>query len=198
LTSASVCVLAAVADLPGMRRWLRAGLPVSVALSIALVLVGSGSISWSWPASVGWGVITGVLVVQVSIDLTSRTLPREVSYLGVLVAGPLLAVAPFTGGLAGMLVGAVAMTAITLMLFVTARGSLGLGDVHLSPLLGMSVGWIDPWLVPVAWLVTAVTGALVILALLAGGRIGRSSKVPYGPFMVAGTVIGAFIGLVRS
>ncbi len=45
---------------------------------------------------------------------------------------------------------------------------------------------------------TAVTGALVILALLAGGRIGRSSKVPYGPFMVAGTVIGAFIGLVRS
>jgi len=193
-----VCVLAAVADLPGMRRCLRAAIPAAVAVTIALLVAGSGSIPSSWPSSLGWGVVTGVLVVQVTIDLTSRSLPREVSYLGVLVAGPLLAVTPSTGGLAGMVVGAVAMTAITVVLFAIARGSLGLGDVHLSPLLGMSVGWIDPWLVPVAWLVTALTGALLILVLLATGRIRRSSRVPYGPFLVAGTLTAAFIGLVRA
>lgn len=198
MTSASVCVLAAVADLPGMRRWLRAALPSSVIIAIALAAVGGGSISSSWPASLGWGVITGVLVVQVTIDLTARVLPREVSYFGVLVAGPLLAVAPASGGLAGMAVGAAAMTAIALLLFVLARGALGVGDVHLSPLLGMSLGWIDPWLVMVAWVVTAAAGAVVILVLLASGRVGRSTRVPYGPFMVAGTVVAAVIGLVRA
>ena len=198
MTSASVCVLAAVADLPGMRRWLRAALPASMVAAIALVAMGNGSTSPSWPASLGWGVVAGVLFVQVTIDLSVRALPREVSYLGVLVAGPLLAVAPSSGGLVGMVVGAAAMTVITIVLFVLARGSLGVGDVHLSPLLGMSLGWIDPWLVPVAWVVTAATGAAVILALLAVGRIGRSTRVPYGPFMVAGTLIAALIGLGRA
>ena len=187
-TSAALLVvsLAALLSLPGTRRhviWLLMG-----------AAVGAGALSvtvgpHSWTTSLAWGAFAGFSATLVAIDLATRTLPREISLLGfVLVAGFLLfSPAPSSGGVLTMLVGAVMMTAITALLVFISRGALGVGDLFLSPMLGAALGWIDPWLVVVAWLVTAVTGGVVIAGLIVSRRVSARSKVPYGPFMVAGT-----------
>jgi leader peptidase (prepilin peptidase) / N-methyltransferase len=193
-----VCGFAVAADLPGTRRWWRVlgGVCALMTAIVAWALVSTPTPSWT--ATLGWGVVAGVLCVQVVIDLVSRTLPRQVSYAGLVVAAPLLAVSPSPGGggMAGIVIGAIAMTVIAAGLFMGARGSFGIGDVHLSPLLGMSLGWLNPWLILTAWVVIAVAGGIGITVLLLGRRIRWSSPVPYGPFMVAGTFVAALIGLL--
>ncbi len=90
--------------------------------------------------------------------------------------------------------GAVAMTAITLALTRLTRGSLGRGDVHFSPMLGVMIGWSSPWpdllsALIMMWLITTVTAALVTLGGLALRRLDRGSTIPYGPFMALGTLV---------
>lgn len=194
-----VALAAGWASFPGVRS--HRAVVVGAAAVVALVLVWSaGSVAGpSWPGALGWGVIAGVLCVQVAIDLATRTLPRQISYAGLLVGGPLLALAPVVpgGGVGAMAAGALAMTAITAVVAWAGRGALGIGDVHLSPLLGAGLGWFDPWLVVAAWVLTAVVGGVVIGGMLAWRRIDRRSRVAYGPFMVAGTLAAIVVSVVR-
>lgn len=68
---------------------------------------------------------------------------------------------------------------------------MGLGDVKLAPTLGLAVGWLftDPFLAVERTLLA------IILGLVLGGVTGivvqrsRKAEVPFGPFMVLGTLI---------
>ena len=40
-----------------------------------------------------------------------------------------------------------------------------------------------------AWGLTAVSAGVVVAVLLLARRVDRSSHIPYGPFMVAGTLL---------
>lgn len=146
--------------------------------------------SGSWTETTAWVVVGVVLSGQVHIDLAVQRLPRQISHVGlVVVVGLLLASpAPSNGGPVGMLVGTVSMWVITAGLIAVSRHKLGRGDLHLSPLLGAVIGWFDPWGLLTAWLVTAVAGGAVAAVLLATGRVERDTVIPYGPFMVLGTV----------
>ena len=73
------------------------------------------------------------------------------------------------------------------------RGSLGRGDIHYSPLLGAMIGWSSPWPdlptgLLTAWMITAVTAAVITLAAIALRRIDRHATIPYGPFLSIGTI----------
>jgi leader peptidase (prepilin peptidase) / N-methyltransferase len=194
LVAAVVAAIAIVLDLPVVTR--RRALTLAVAALLGVVLSWSTSaLTASLVVAAGWGVVAGGLAVQTVVDLGTRTLPRQISYATLALAVPLLmwAPAPVTDRLLGMLIGAVAMTAITGVLVLLARGGLGIGDFHLSPLLGAAVGWVDPWAVATAWFVTALIGGIVALVLLAFRRVGRGGLVPYGPFMIAGTVCAVVV-----
>ena len=181
-----VVSLAVALALPGVRRrapWLAGAVILGAALPSSTID------PQSWSASVAWGLLAGFSGTLVVIDLENRTLPREISLTGavLLLAFLFFAPAPPTGGVWMMALGAASMTLITAVLRAASRGALGVGDVFLAPLLGAALGWIEPWLVLVAWVATALAGGVVITGLLMAGRVTRQASVPYGPFMVFGT-----------
>jgi leader peptidase (prepilin peptidase)/N-methyltransferase len=76
--------------------------------------------------------------------------------------------------------------------FVYPAG-MGLGDVKLSGVLGLYLGWLS-WRALVvgaasAFLVGAVV-SVAVLMLVTG--TGRKTKVPFGPFMLLGVLIAIF------
>jgi leader peptidase (prepilin peptidase)/N-methyltransferase len=77
---------------------------------------------------------------------------------------------------------------------LTAGRGLGLGDVALAPVLGLVLGAVS-WSaaavgLAAGFLIGAAVGALVLVA--SGGR--RGIRVPFGPFMLVGAVVGLLAG----
>ena len=151
--------------------------------------------SWDAPVWLLWGAVGGVLAVLLAIDVDVQLLPREVSLPAFVVGVAFLSIVegPADAGRWGPLVGALVMTAITLVLRLVSRGSLGMGDVLVSPLLGSVLGWFDPWAVSSAWLVAALAGGVGAAVSLWRGE-PRQSLVAYGPFLILGTAVA----LVRT
>lgn len=173
--------------------------PVSIALAVLLSWTGMRMTTGSIALAIGMGSTAAVLGTQTVIDLVVRRLPRPLSYGGLAVFAGSMAFVP-TGratGMTGLLVGMLVMTAITALLVVVSGGSLGMGDLHISPLLGALVGWFAPSAVLVAWIAIAVTGALVTSVGLLTRRISRGSMIPYGPFMVVGSLASVVWVAVR-
>ncbi len=76
----------------------------------------------------------------------------------------------------------------------TAGRGMGLGDVALAPLLGLALGWLGWGPTLVGLLGGFLIGAVVGVALMLGGHAGRRTRVPHGPFMLAGAALGLFLG----
>lgn len=177
-------------------------LAVPLAITISAVLVWSASrlLNVNLVFATGLAVVGAILSTQVVVDLCVRRLLRQLSYAGLavfLVCG--LFVEPLrASGISGLLVGALAMTAITALLVVVSRGALGLGDLHFSPLLGALIGWFSPGAVLLAWTITAIAGALFTSVGLATKRLSRTAMIPYGPFLVFGTVASVAVIAIRA
>jgi leader peptidase (prepilin peptidase) / N-methyltransferase len=72
---------------------------------------------------------------------------------------------------------------------------MGGGDVKLSFLLGMFLGYLDGWgVVLVGMFLSFVLGGVigVVAMSITGG--GRKMQIPFGPFLALGTVLGVFVG----
>jgi leader peptidase (prepilin peptidase)/N-methyltransferase len=77
---------------------------------------------------------------------------------------------------------------------LTGGRGMGLGDVALAPVLGLALGWLGWGPSLVGLLGGFVVGAVVGVVLMLGRRAGRRSRVPHGPFMLAGAGLGMFWG----
>lgn len=130
------------------------------------------------------------------IDLHTQRLPREIIHVTAAVVVPLLAVAALLEGepvrILAMLIGAVIAFAVMGLIYLASRKSMGDGDVRLAPLLGAALGWLNPGLAPVGLFFGFLTGAVVGLVLMATGKAGRKTAVPFGPFLV----LGSFLAIV--
>jgi leader peptidase (prepilin peptidase)/N-methyltransferase len=132
------------------------------------------------------------------IDLDHHRLPDAI----VLPSYPVLAVLLAAAGLGtGDLPAARALLSAGVWLagygsiWWSTRGrGMGLGDVKLSGLLGLLLGWLG-WGPSLTGLLGGfVVGSVIGVGLLATGRVGRRTPVPHGPFMLVGAAIGAFAG----
>jgi leader peptidase (prepilin peptidase) / N-methyltransferase len=86
---------------------------------------------------------------------------------------------------AGLLGGGYALLALL------PRSALGFGDVKFATVLGVPLGWLGWPAVLLGAVLPVVLGGLVTLALLATGRIRRDTPVPFGPALLAGTLLAA-------
>ena len=80
-----------------------------------------------------------------------------------------------------------------MFLFVVALlwpGGLGLGDVKLALLLGFVLG-VE---VIVAMFAAFLVGGLVGIGLLVVGKRSRKDRIPFGPFLALGGIIGSLVG----
>ncbi|MFM8528210.1 MAG: prepilin peptidase, partial [Ilumatobacteraceae bacterium] len=83
---------------------------------------------------------------------------------------------------------------VMLALHLVSRESLGDGDVRLSPLLGLHLGWWNPGLALVGLFFGFVLGAVAGIAMMLVGRAGRRTAIPFGPFLAVGALVALFIG----
>ena len=122
-------------------------------------------------------VITGVVAVLVALGLAADVLLGSGSFQPAALASAGVWLGVYGG----------------VWLLTGGRG-MGLGDVALAPVLGLALGWLGWGPSLVGLLGGFVVGAVVGVALMAGGRAGRRTKVPHGPFMLAGAALGMFLG----
>jgi len=70
-------------------------------------------------------------------------------------------------------------------------GGMGMGDVKLALLLGFMLGRVVPIAISVG-MITALVPSVVLLAR--HGSAARKMKIPFGPFLAFGGVVGLFVG----
>lgn len=169
--------------------------PLAIALSVMVAMLLESRIATpaTTTALITIGVWSAGTMTQTVVDASTRRLPLSISHLtAIVLAATTLLDTP--SKVLSITTGALAMTGVSLVLTRLTRGSLGRGDVHFSPMLGLVIGWSSPWpdlpaAVITMWLITTVSGALVTLGGIALRRLNRRSTIPYGPFMALGTLI---------
>ena len=73
------------------------------------------------------------------------------------------------------------------VLYTVSKGQwVGFGDVKLGIFIGLALGWQGA---VVAVVLANFIGMLVLLPGLLSGKLSRKSQVPFGPFLIVGTVI---------
>jgi leader peptidase (prepilin peptidase)/N-methyltransferase len=71
---------------------------------------------------------------------------------------------------------------------------MGFGDVKLAPILGATLGWVAVSVAIVGLVLAFVLGAVVGVALMMGKRADRRTAIPFGPFLLAGALLGLVAG----
>jgi leader peptidase (prepilin peptidase)/N-methyltransferase len=143
-------------------------------------------------------ILMSVLIAQTWIDLTTKRLPREITYTGVVLGGIALTIAAIVldepERIWMMALGALIALATMWLIYAASRGGMGDGDVRLAPLLGMYLGWLNPGIVLPGLFFGFLAGAVVGVVMMAFDRAGRRTAVPFGPFLALGTVVAIFVG----
>jgi len=153
------------------------------------------------PAFLAWG---SVLLAQTWIDIKTHRLPRPVTYTGIVLGAIGLTAAALIDGEPERIwmsaLGAFIAWAILWSIYQFASWrygegiGFGWGDVIISPLLGMYVGYLNPGIVPPAIFFGFILGALAAIPALLLKRMDGQSALPFGPFLAAGSVLAVFIG----
>lgn len=85
------------------------------------------------------------------------------------------------------------LSGIYLVLYLISSGRwVGFGDIKLGLGLALLLG---DWRVAfVALFLANFIGCLVVIPMLLSGKLKRTSRVPFGPLLIAGTVLAFFVG----
>lgn len=152
-------------------------------------------------ASLAGALFCSSMVALAAIDVEHYLLPDRITLPGILAGVALqwfLPSGPTTPwpGPVGALLGVAAGAAVLLAAYggwwlVRREEGLGLGDVKMLAMIGAFLGWRG---VAVSLLLGAFGGAFVGLSLIAIGRGGMKSRLPFGAFLAAGALVALFFG----
>lgn len=163
-----------------------------VAFAITAVRFGPSS---SLPAEL---IFVAGLIALAAVDLERYLLPRAILYptLG-LVAGALVLTAAITGQwhrLAIAVICSVGAFAVFFLINFIRPAWLGFGDVRLAALLGLALGWMGPWYLFIGFMAANLVGAVIGIALIAAHKARRTTPLPYGVFLAAGSLLALWVG----
>ncbi len=151
--------------------------------------------SWVLPAFL---VFSASLVALSVIDLRLQLLPNRIVFPLALVSPVLLAVAAILESdgdafLRSLACGLGAFVVFTVLHLISPR-SMGFGDVKLSFILGLYLGWLGAGETVLGLFLGFVYGAVIGLALLATKVRSRKDHIPFGPFLAAGALTAVLVG----
>jgi leader peptidase (prepilin peptidase)/N-methyltransferase len=150
---------------------------------------------WDLPAYL---VLFAGLLALSCIDVERLTLPKKIVYpLTALVAALLLLAAAATGKWHDYLIGVACAAGWFVVFFLVNLVSprvLGFGDVRLSVVLGLALGWLGVGYVLLGFFAANLIGAVIGVALMATKRMDRSTRIPYGVFLALGCAVAVFAG----
>jgi leader peptidase (prepilin peptidase) / N-methyltransferase len=171
--------------------------PVVELLTAVVWVLLAMRIGWK-PELAAYLIFGTTLVILSVIDLDIRRLPNKVLAWAALVGAVLFGfatvvkgdVTPLVHGLEGALAYGIPMFVIGLI----SPAGMGMGDVKFAPYLGFHLGWLRLGFVPVGAFLGFFFGAVIGALLMAIGRAGRKTKIPFGPFMALGAFVCIFAG----
>jgi prepilin signal peptidase PulO-like enzyme (type II secretory pathway) len=174
-------------------RWTRPGLALTMAAAF-------GVLAWKFAGRAELAAflyLAAVGSLLAFVDVAVKRLPDPYTLPSYLIGPALLGVAVLTGGrpvrLGHALLGLAVLWALYAVQHLFAPGAIGWGDVKLSGVLGLYLGWLGlaAW-----WLGTLagfVLGGLYAVVLLVTRRGSRKTEIPFGPFMLAGALAGILL-----
>lgn len=139
-----------------------------------------------------------VAVPLAAVDVQQHRLPDLLTLPSYPIGVGLLALAaPFIEGggrrLLGVLLGMLGLGLCYGLLHLVNRDGMGLGDVKLAGVLGAYLGWLGPDTWVVGAFLGVLFGGLFALALLVLRVADRRSRIPFGPFMLAGALVAVLV-----
>lgn len=152
---------------------------------------------WSLLQPVFWLLVGMLLLVVFVADWRFGLIPDSANIiLFVLALGYRLALTGFglmqsEDMIRAIICGLVLMIFFYCLWYFTKGRGFGFGDVKLAPSLGLLLGWPKTL---VAVFLAFVIGAVVALVLMAMGKKKLGQTIPFGPFLVLGTVISLVWG----
>jgi leader peptidase (prepilin peptidase) / N-methyltransferase len=143
-------------------------------------------------------LLTAALVALSAIDLEHFILPNRIVYPLTVATAALFGIAAVVDDNGarfqrGLLAGVVVLGVFFLLHMISPR-SMGFGDVKLSFVLGLALGWLSWGNVLVGFFLAFAYGAVVGSALLLTRARRRKQAVPFGPFLAAGTLTAILVG----
>lgn len=132
------------------------------------------------------------------IDVRTHRLPNRIvlpTLAGLLALAAIDAlVAGRSASLVRALLGMVILGGLYAGLRAISPAGMGGGDVKLAAVIGLVLGW-HGWQALLVGAASAfVLGALHALLLLALRKADRSTRIAFGPWMIAGAVLGVVLG----
>jgi len=165
----------------------------------------SAAVAWHFGVTIGAAcalLLTWALIALTGIDIDHQLLPDDITlpllWAGLLAAvvigaqpGVALPVAPRDA-----ILGAVAGYASLWLVFhafklVTGKEGMGYGDFKLYAALGAWLGW---KVLPLVILLSAATGAVLGIAMIALRGRDRAAPMPFGPYLAAAGWIAMLYG----
>jgi leader peptidase (prepilin peptidase) / N-methyltransferase len=151
--------------------------------------------SWALPAFLAF--LAGLLVLAVT-DAEHFLLPNRIVYPTGVATGVLLVLAAAAEHQWHRLVVALICAAVTFAFFFVVNFAnprwLAFGDVRLSFIIGLALGWLGPAQLLLGLFVANALAAVVGIALMVAGRMKRGGHLPLGVFLALGAAVTVYAG----
>jgi leader peptidase (prepilin peptidase)/N-methyltransferase len=168
--------------------------PLVEAGTAVLFVAVAAKFGWSWELP-AYLYLAAVAIALAAIDLDVMRLPDKIvlpSYSVALILLIPAAIADHNWDAATRgLIAAALMYAFYWVLAVLPKG-MGGGDVKLAPLLGLYLGWLGWSSVAVGAFAGFLLGGVAGVLLMVVRGVGRKTRVPFGPYMLAGALLAVF------
>ncbi|MGW0787059.1 prepilin peptidase [Streptomyces sp. NPDC002911] len=150
------------------------------------------------PEAAVWLLLTPLAVLLAVIDRRVHRLPdtltRALAGAAVVLLGGAALLPEHGGSWTAALLGGVALGGFYFLLFLINPNGMGFGDVKLALPLGVALGWYGWGVVFAGGFAGFLLGALYGTGLMLMRRAGRKTGIPFGPFMIAGALVGLLFG----
>jgi leader peptidase (prepilin peptidase) / N-methyltransferase len=149
-------------------------------------------------ALIAYLYLAAISIALTLIDIDTQRLPNAIVVPAYGVGAVLLTASALIGGNPGALLTAaismVGLFALYLVFTLVYPNGMGFGDVKLAGVLGLFLGYLGWGQLAVGAFGAFVLGGVFSVVLLIAQRAGRKTRIPFGPWMLAGAWVGIFIG----
>jgi leader peptidase (prepilin peptidase) / N-methyltransferase len=151
--------------------------------------------NWDLPALL---IVVAGLLALANIDLELLILPKSIVYVTLsLLLAALVLDAGVTHHWHRLLIAGICSAAWFAAFFSLnffAPRYLGFGDVRLSLVLGLALGWLGIRYVILGFFAANLIGSIIGITLIALKKISRDQPIPFGVFLALGAALAIYAG----